>query len=247
MVRKPHILIEPDALHVASAAAERIVAWARQAIDTRGRFTVALAGGSTPQATYQRLAGEPHRDAVDWSRVHVFWGDERCVPPADPNSNYGMAYESLLSKVPIPSENVHRMRGELDPQIAAQAYAGELRRFFGSAWPRFDLVLLGMGADGHTASLFPGSPALDETQRAVVAVTADYQDRPSCRVTLSLPAINAARAVVFIVTGESKARRVQQVLEDRQKHLPAQHVQPVEGELCWLLDAAAASQLSAQA
>jgi 6-phosphogluconolactonase len=244
MGSRPHIVVEPDARQVAHAAAERIVDWAGQAIDARGRFTIALAGGSTPKATYQRLASEPHRDAIDWSRVHVFWGDERCVPPMDRSSNYGMAHASLLSGVPIPDHNVHRMRGELDAEAAAQAYADELRRFFGGVWPRFDLVVLGMGTDGHTAALFPGSPVLAGTQRAVVAVMASYQDRPACRLTLTLRAINAARIVVFLVTGEHKADIVRQVFENRQERLPAQHIQPLEGELHWLLDAAAASKLS---
>jgi 6-phosphogluconolactonase len=244
MGNKPPLIVKPDALQVACAAAERIVAWAGQAIDARGRFSIALAGGLTPRAAYQRLASQPCRDGIDWSGVHVFWGDERCVPPADPSSNYGMAYESLLSKVPIPVQNVHRMKGEVDARTAAQAYADELRRFFGAAWPRFDLVVLGMGDDGHTASLFPGSPVLYETEHAVVAVTADYQDRPACRLTLTPPAINAARVVMFVVTGPQKAAMVQQVLEGRPDRLPAQRIEPLEGELYWLLDAAAASQLS---
>jgi len=243
MGAEPRIVIERDALHVAQTAAEWIVAWARQAIDERGRFTIALAGGSTPQATYQQLASPPHRDGIDWSQVHVFWGDERCVPPDSADSNYGMAHEALLSRVPIPDRNVHRMQGELPAERAAQAYVEELRRFFGTPWPHFDLVLLGMGTDGHTASLFPGSPVLDEGERCVVAVTADYQDRPVCRVTLTPVAINAARVVMFLVTGQQKAAMVQQALEGPPGRLPAQRIQPDDGDLYWLLDAAAGSQL----
>jgi 6-phosphogluconolactonase len=244
MAADPRITIEPDAQQVALTAAERIVAWAGQAIEERGRFTIALAGGSTPKATYQRLARQPHRDRIVWSQVHAFWGDERCVPPESADSNYGVAHKALLSRVPIPDRNVHRMKGELPAERAAQAYAEELRRFFGTAWPRFDLVLLGMGTDGHTASLFPGSPVLDEGERSVVAVTADYQDRPACRVTLTPVAINAARVVMFMVTGAPKAAMVRHVLEGRPGSLPAQRIQPIDGELHWLLDAAAAGRLS---
>ena len=229
---------------MALAAAERIVVWAGRAIDARGRFSMALAGGSTPRATYRRLASEPYRSKIDWALGHVFWGDERCVPPTHPHSNYAMAYESLLSKVPIPDENVHRVQGEGNAEGAARAYAGELQRFFGTALPRFDLVLLGMGSDGHTASLFPGSAVLDEMERAVVVVSADYQHRPSCRVTLTPVAISAARVVMFLVTGGQKASMVQRVLEGPPRSFPAQFIRPVNGELYWLLDAAAASQLS---
>jgi 6-phosphogluconolactonase len=244
MAGKPHLVVEPDAQHVALAVAKRIMAWAGQAIVARGRFSIALAGGSTPKAAYQRLASEPYKDGIDWSRVHVFWGDERCVPPTDPNSNYGMAYQALLSKVPIPDHNVHRMQGEVDPTIAAQTYADELQRSFGVAWPCFDLILLGMGEDGHTASLFPGSPVLEERECAVAAVSAHHEDRPACRLTLTLPVINAARVVMFIVTGGQKAGMVRQVLEGPSRRFPAQYIRPLEGELYWLLDAAAAGQLS---
>jgi 6-phosphogluconolactonase len=247
MDRRPRLLIEPDVPQVADVAAERIVAWADEAIDARGQFTIALSGGSTPRPTYQRLASERHGDAIDWSRIHVFWSDDRCVPPTDRSSNHGMADEALLSRVPIPPDNVHRMRGELDSEVAAHDYEQELRRFFGGGWPRFDLVLLGLGSDGHTASLFPGSRVLDEMQRAVVAVEADYQDRPACRLTLTPRAINAARRVMFLVTGEPKAQVVREVLEGPTGRFPAQTIEPVNGELFWLLDAAAASKLSKRA
>ena len=153
------IRIYPDTDHLARAAAEGFVALAAEAVGRRlpdrGQFSVALAGGSTPRAAYALLAAEE----VDWSRVHVFWGDERCVPPDHPDSNYRLAREALLDHVSLPAGNVHRMRGEMEPEAAAQAYAAELRAFFGTQWPSFDLVLLGMGNDGHIASLFPGSAA----------------------------------------------------------------------------------------
>ena len=236
----------PDADSLARAAAEHFVTLAAEAIAARGRFAVALSGGSTPRVTYTLLASDEFAARVDWSHVHVFWGDERCVPPDHPESNFRLADEALLSRVPIPSGNVHRVRGELDPEAAAQAYAAELHTFFGAPWPRFDLVLLGMGNDGHTASLFPGSAALHETARSVVAVTAHYQDRPVHRVTLTLPAINAARQILFLVTGATKAKILQAVLEGPEGPYPAQRIRPTSGHLAWLVDVEAASQLKGQ-
>jgi len=236
----------PDATSLARAAAEHFVTLAAEAIAARGRFAVALSGGSTPYVTYTLVASDEFAARVDWPRVHVFWGDERCVPPDHPESNFRLAEEALLSRVPIPPDNVHRVRGELEPEVAAQAYAAELRTFFGAQWPRFDLVLLGMGDDGHTASLFPGSAALHETARSVVAVTAHYQDRPAYRVTLTTPAINAAWRVLFLIAGVSKADIVQAVLEGPDGRFPAQEICPTSGHLTWLMDAAAASKLKRQ-
>ncbi len=236
----------PDATSLARAAAEHFVTLAAEAIAARGRFAVALSGGSTPYATYTLLASDDFAARVDWPRVHVFWGDERCVPPDHPESNFRLAEEALLSRVPIPPGNLHRVRGELEPEVAAQAYAAELRTFFGAPWPRFDLVLLGMGDDGHTASLFPGLAALHETARSVVAVTAHYQDRPAHRVTLTTPAINAARQVLFLVTGATKAETLRAVLEGPEGLYPAQRIRPISGHLTWLMDAAAASKLRRQ-
>ena len=236
------IRIYPDTDHLARAAAEGFVALAAEAVAARGQFSVALAGGSTPRAAYALLAAEE----VDWSRVHVFWGDERCVPPDHPDSNYRLAREALLDHVSLPAGNVHRMRGEMEPEAAAQAYAAELRAFFGTQWPSFDLVLLGMGNDGHIASLFPGSAALRETARPVVAVTVEYQDRPAHRVTLTLPAINAARQVLFLVTGAAKAETLWAVLEGPAERFPAQLIRPTSEQLTWLVDTTAASRLKRQ-
>lgn len=240
----PEIIALPNPAAVARAAAERIVALAAAAIAGRGRFSMALAGGGTPEATYSLLASDEFAARVDWPRVHVFWGDERCVPPDDPGSNFRMADAALLSQVPIPVGNVHRMCGELEPQAAAEDYAGELRAFFATPWPRFDLILLGMGNDGHTASLFPGSAALRETGRPVVSVTAHYQDRPACRVTLTPRAINEAREVLFLVTDAAKAEILRAVLEGPKGPYPAQQIHPTSGQLTWLVDAAAASELA---
>jgi 6-phosphogluconolactonase len=239
-------LVYPDADHLAHAAAEHFTTLATKAIATRGQFAVALSGGSTPRATYTLLATEEFTAGVDWPRVHIFWADERCVPPDDPGSNYWMTREALLDHVPLLASNIHRIRGEMEPEAAAQAYAVELRAFFGTQWPSFDLVLLGMGNDGHTASLFPGSAALHEETRPAVAVTAHYQDRPAHRVTLTLPAINAARQVIVLATGAAKAETLQAVLEGPADRFPAQFIRPTSGQLTWLVDSAAARKLKKQ-
>jgi 6-phosphogluconolactonase len=243
---KPEIVVLPDSDTLAHEAARRFVELAVEAVDSRGRFSVALSGGSTPRALYRLLAEEPQRGQIPWKGVHLFWGDERCVPPDDPGSSFRVADEAFISRVPLPSDNVHRVRGELAPEVAARAYANALDDFFCGPHARLDLVLLGLGEDGHTASLFPGSDALHETARLIAAVRAHYQDRPADRVTLTLPAINSARHVLFLVTGSGKARIAQAVLEGDQGLYPAQQVRPTAGALTWLLDAAAASRLQGE-
>ncbi len=184
------IFKEYDAL--STAAADIFVRAGMDAIGARGHFLVALSGGNTPSGLYRTLASEPYRNQVDWQNTFVFWGDERCVPPDDDGSNYHQADETLLSHVPIPRENIHRVKGELIPYEAATAYAQTLKEFADSElqWPRFDLVLLGMGADGHTASLFPGSNV--DVNSSTLAVTADYNGRPAERVTLTPLVFNSA-------------------------------------------------------
>ena len=238
------ILADSEAL--ARAAAEEIVAAAGRAIDARGRFTVALTGGSTPRRTYELLAdpAAPFRNRLRWDATHVFFGDERHVPPDHPESNYGMARDVLLAHVPAAS--VHRMRGEEPPAVAAATYEAELRRFFGVAGddpPRIDLVLLGLGPDGHTASLFPGSPALDERHRWVVATFVERLG--THRITLTLPVIDRAREVLFLVAGTEKAAAVAQALAPApgSAPVPAGRVHPAPGALVWLMDRAAASRL----
>jgi 6-phosphogluconolactonase len=234
----------PEAL--ADGAARAIVDAAREAVAARGRFTVALAGGDTPRATYSRLAAGPPVEEMPWAQTHVFFGDERCVGPDDPASNYRMANETLLAKVPLPRDQVHRIRGEVDCEEAAQEYTRRLAEVFGTRrgeLPRFDLVLLGMGLDGHTASLFPGSPVLKEVFRPVAAVHASQAAIPQ-RLTLTFPVLNAARAVIFLVSGAEKAKAVKAVLVDGGM-LPAAMVTPEDGRLVWMLDRSAAALLGA--
>jgi 6-phosphogluconolactonase len=238
------IVILSDPAAVARAAARRVGREATEAVAARGRFSVALSGGSTPGLLYRLLTEEPYRGEIPWAGVHIFWADERCVPPDDPGSNYRLAHEALISCVPIPPENVHRIRGELGPKAAARAYEMEIEAFFCGPRLRFDLALLGLGEDGHTASLFPRSDAIQERERPAVPVEAHYQDRPSGRVSLTLPALNSARQVLFLVTGSTKAEIVQSVLEGPAGRLPAQQVRPTAGGLTWLLDTAAASRLA---
>lgn len=244
------IKTHPDANSLAHAAATHIMALAEAAIAAHDHFSIALSGGSTPRATYERLALYTRLGAqgevpltLDWGRVHVFWGDERCVPPDDAASNYRLAHDAWLEHTPIPPGNVHRIRGELDPERAADEYEAELRAFFGPT-PRFDLILLGLGEDGHTASLFPGTAALHETARWVVAHCVAGVPQP-WRVTLTPPALNAAANVIFLVAGAGKAARLKQVLQGTLQPdvLPAQIVQPGVGRLLWLVDVAAASLL----
>jgi len=205
------VRILPDAKRLAIATAENFVALAGEAIAARGLLSVALAGGSTPRAAYALLATEEYAVRVDWSRVHVFWGDERCVPPDNTDSNYRIARETLLDSVPLSAQNVHRVRGEMAPEDAASDYGKTLRLFFGDDLPCFDLVLLGMGSDGHTASLFPGTTILHEETRWAVAHYVDSAH--GWRVTLTPVVISGALNVIFIVSGKAKAERVAQVLK----------------------------------
>jgi 6-phosphogluconolactonase len=230
---------------LSKAAAEIFVDLATLAVSTRGRFLVVLSGGSTPSGLYCLLAKEPYRQKVNWDRTFIFWGDERCVPPDNEGSNYRQAYEALLRHVPILDENIQRIQGELEPMGAANGYAQILKNFAAPNldWPRFDLVLLGMGTDGHTASLFPGSPV--EVASPTLAVTAKYQGRPAQRVTLTPPVFNSARTVLFLVTGEDKAETLRLVLSDgyQPEQYPAQRIRPAVGQVIWLVDDVAGSKL----
>ncbi len=244
--RGAQVVIAPDRAALARDAAGRFVAIANDATSARGRFSVALSGGATPRDLHTLLATPDLAKQVDWSRVHVFWGDERAVPPDDPASNYRMAQETLLSRVPVPLGNVHRIKGELEPQVAAREYAVTLASYFHphpGELPQFDLILLGMGANAHTASLFPGSALVNDTTDWVAA--GYIEEVKMNRITLTVPVINAAEHILFMVAGEDKAATVRAVLrgEYRPADLPAQLIRPVSGALVWLLDRPAASKL----
>ena len=240
----PDLEVLPDPRSLADAGARCLAFAAQEAIASRGRFTVALSGGSTPRGLYARLAQPPYARQVDWRKTHFFWGDERCVPPDHPDSNFRAAQEALLGPAGVPPENVHRILGELDAGRAAARYEDELRQFFGGAEPpRFDLVLLGLGDDGHAASLFPGSPALEEKARWAVAVEHTAPPPPLVpRVTLTFPVLNSARLVVFLVSGQAKAQRLAQALAVTAgpEPFPAMCIQPAAGKVLWLVDRAAA-------
>lgn len=246
----PGVLVCHDAAEVALAAARRFVDWAWQAIAKHGKFQVALSGGNTPRDMYRLLATQEFRTQIDWPRVHLFWGDERAVPPDDPESNYGMVRRELLLRVPIPPANVHRMEAETQPiGRGAHAYEDVLRQSLdldGRGFPVFHLVLLGVGTDGHTASLFPGARFLRETSRWVSTPT---QERLGTRrMTITLPVIEAAEQVLFLVTGSQKAAMLRVVLcGNSDRELPAQMVHPRHGERIFLVDEAAARLLPAEA
>ena len=241
---KPEIHVFNDLEGLSRAAADLFIEQAEQSIAARNRFLVALNGGGTPTRLFELLATDYH-EKVEWSKLHVFWGDERCVPPEDAGSSYGQARDILLTHVLIPDVNIHRIKGELGPAEASKDYSLTLRGFASPPleWPRFDLVFLGMGEDGHTASLFPGSPV--DVAEPTMPVTAHYQDRPANRVTLTPIVFNSARMIAFMATGEKKANTLAEVLSDsyNPERYPAQRIDPKDGRLIWLVDEAAASKL----
>lgn len=246
-INAAEIRVLPDANALARAAADEFSRLARESVAARGRFTVALSGGSTPKAIFALLARDyANGHALPWGKIHIFFGDERHVPPDHADSNFRTANENLLSKVPIPAANVHRIEGERDAADAAARYEAGLRSTFGNSSgpvPRFDLIMLGMGADGHTASLFPGSTALHERQALVCATWVEkFQGR---RITFTFPLINAAACVMFVAGGADKATMLRHVLrgDPSGQAYPAQQIRPANGRLLWLLDEASASAL----
>jgi 6-phosphogluconolactonase len=246
-VTQPHVVVLDGPHAVAARAAEEFEIHARAAIAARNCFAVALSGGKTPTRSFEMLVSPRFIDTIDWPRVHFFWGDERCVPPDDPASNYAQARKSLLDPIHAQEKSIHRMRGELEPRDGARDYAAFLDRFFGGA-AVFDLVFLGLGRDGHTASLFPNARALEETAAACVSTHVPGNLVP-WRLTLTYPVFNAARAAFFLVTGADKADVLARVLEGPRQPatLPAQGVAPTEGSLTWLVDRAAAARLKQHA
>ena len=239
------VRVLPDAQEAARATALEVFHAAADAIGNRGVFSIALSGGTTPVRLFRLLAGHPFRDRPEWTRTRFFFVDERCVPPHNERSNYRLAKEHLFDPLGVPAEHVFRMRGEDEPRRAAAEYERVLEREFGSrdSVPRLDFALLGLGGDGHTASLFPGSPAVDETRQWVAASEAPAL--PEWRLTLTLPVLNASRRVVFLVTGMEKRAAVAAVLraKDGSSDFPASLVKPDGGSLIWILDAGAAGRL----
>jgi 6-phosphogluconolactonase len=239
------ILICADAAELAREAARRFAELAEVFVSDVGRFAVALSGGSTPKAMFSILAEKPLADSLPWRSIHCFWGDERRVPPEHADSNYRMANETLLSKVPVPRQSIFRIPAEdEDYERAAANYSETLRKFFAEEWPQFDLVFLGMGADGHTASLFPGTAALRVNDRIAVA---NYVEKlQAWRITLTANAINRARNIIFLVAGEDKAATLKEVIEGARnpEKYPSQLIEPHYGTLLWMVDEAAAKMLA---
>jgi 6-phosphogluconolactonase len=245
-MKPSQLIVMDDAQGLYVRAAEEIAHFASEAICTHGEFTLCLTGGTTPAPTYELLATR-FCLSVDWKEVQFFWGDERCVPPDDPASNFGMANRTMLSKLSLQPEQVHRIRGEAEPMQAAAECERDLRAFFHleqpADLPSFDLVLLGLGDNSHIASLFPHHPALREETHLAIAV--DVEASPSKRISLTMPVINNAERILFLVSGEKKAEAVRNVLQgpaDPEQY-PAQFVKPRGGQIVWLMDKAAAHKL----
>jgi 6-phosphogluconolactonase len=245
----PGVEVFDDAAAVAREGAARFVKLAREAITARGAFHVALSGGKTPAALFRRLAEEEMRSTLYWTHIHLYWSDERTVPPADPDSNYGMAERELIARINIPAHNVHRMEAERpDLDRAAEEYEAVLRKHVPAGpggFPCLDLIYLGMGPDGHTASLFPGSAGLKETTKAVIAHDVIPPNFPPCkRMTFTFPVLNAARMVIFLITGADKVEKLREVLQGTHTPpYPSQTVRPIKGERIFLVDRAAAAGL----
>jgi 6-phosphogluconolactonase len=243
-----HLHVFPDKPSFVDGSAEFIADLAARAVAERGRFIIALSGGGTPKPIYARLASPDYRDRIAWEKVHIFFGDERCVPPGDVRSNYRMVREAWLDHSTIPAANIHRIHAENEPALEALRYEQDIAgRFRSARLPAFDLILLGMGENGHTASLFPGTAVLRETARWVVAQYVEVMT--AWRVTFTAPLINAARHVAFLAEGAGKAQMLWNVLEGPYQPdvWPSQLIQPVSGELHWLVDAAAAAKIGAAA
>ncbi|ODS81909.1 MAG: 6-phosphogluconolactonase [Cytophagaceae bacterium SCN 52-12] len=238
---KLHIAAETSEL--SSRLAGFLLEDIRSVLDRKDRYTFVLSGGSTPKALYQLLASEPYRSSVPWEKVHFFWGDERFVPFEDPRNNAKMAYEELLNHIPAAAGNIHVMNTSLSPEDSSDHYTGILRSYFGDTGTTFDFVLLGMGDDGHTLSLFPGTPVIHEQEKWVDSFYLDAQSM--YRITLTAPVVNRAEKVVFLAAGSNKADVLYQVIEgERNPDLyPSQVIRPIYGELHWFVDAQAAAKL----
>ena len=235
-----YLQVYKNAEETTIALADWIVALIKKTLEAKDRFTIALSGGETPKKLYQTLASDAYREKINWSRLHIFWGDERFVPFTDDSNNAKMAFDNLLSKINIPSEQIHTMWTDVTPQESATQYENILHKYFDKKQTTFDLVLLGMGDDGHTLSLFPGNEVLNDTTSWVSAVGSKEKGE---RITLMPSVVNRSSAIAFLITGESKAKILQQVLESQENNYPAQLIQPSNGELYWFVDEAAAANL----
>ena len=240
----PKIIVTDNPSSLARTGADILTSDAIKAVANRGRFTIAISGGAGPRPMHRLLAMDPYLSQIPWANMHIFWVDDRCVPPGDPESNYGRALEDFLGTVPIPSGYIHSMPSEESPEKEALRYQRELIRYFRLSrgeFPVFDLIFMGIGPDGHTASLFPKYSALKEDKRLILAVKGGIP--MAHRHTMTLPVLNNARKVVFLVSGKEKSAILRDILTQRQKGLPAQMIKPVKGELIWLIDRKAASLL----
>jgi len=235
-----HLFIYKDARETTTALADWIILLIKKTLEVKDRFTIALSGGETPKKLYQIVASDAYREKINWSRLHIFWGDERFVPFSDDSNNAKMAFDNLLSKVNIPSEQVHTIWTDVTPEESAKQYENLLHKYFDDRQTTFDLVLLGMGDDGHTLSLFPGNEVLNDTTSWVSAVTSKEKGE---RITLMPSVVNKSSAIAFLITGENKAKILQEVLESQQHNYPAQLIQPVNGELYWFIDDEAAKYI----
>jgi 6-phosphogluconolactonase len=246
MKHKQTVRIFSNQADLITAAAELFIRAANESVAQNGRFLTALSGGGTPQALFELLATPAYASQIDWQRSHILWGDERLVPPNDSGSNYKLAWDTLLAHTPIPPQNIHRAKGELDPETAVADYTHQLQQLAlpGQTLPALDLALMGLGSDGHTASLFPGPIPAAEQSQPVIAVTADYNGRPAGRISLTPLVFNAARHILFLVTGAKKAAALAAVLnhQDSTETWPAQRIQPINGTITWLVDEAAAGK-----
>jgi 6-phosphogluconolactonase len=239
------LIISNDPSGLAKTAVKIFIQSAKEKNDPSKNFNVAISGGSTPRLMYRILASEPYLSNMPWGKLHLFWVDERCVPVYDEASNYGTAKMDMIDKVPLKEHQLHAMPVQMDPQEGAIKYEDELVKHFGlkpGEFPRFDLIVLGVGKDGHTASLFPGQSALIEKNRQVLAVKGGNPHVN--RLTLTFPVINQANKIMILISGEGKAEIVRRIFQEREANLPIQKVQPEEGKLIWLIDRKAASLLS---
>jgi len=243
MTKKPQKIIYSQKENLTEETAKYLANLISKSLLQKARCSFVLAGGSTPRGVYEKLASEPYRNKIDWGKVHLFWGDERCVPPDHPDSNYRMAKEALIDHIDIPQENVHRIPAEKEPAEAAREYEETIKRFFGGAshLPVFDIILLGIGEDGHTASLFPGTEALEDKKRWVTDVYVKGLD--THRITLTLPVINNGKNVIFLVAGSFKAKIMKQIYYRTDTTYPAARVNPANGTLIYFIDKAAGANV----